>query len=514
MHRLTRSLLVVAVCSITLIPLGCGSPLTASQRLADFDYLYGAVLDNYPFLTLLQRTHGFAWADHYEEYRVLVEQAQTDASFARAIELVLCGLRSEHADIVPGAMVKAIQSTAAPVWLQTLSAGFSPRRAEYWRALAQERTETIPATAKAVYLSGEYVVAAVCPAIANMVELRTGWVVESVRGVTVLDYVESHVTDRRLRWDPILRQPFLRELEIPYGESVFRDGLGNRVSLTLPTANAHWASGFYRWPAIATGTDWLFSQVIDGSIGYLYMQRMAATPTVARDLARHLSPLIQCDDLIIDIRGNPGGSGVWALLVHMLTKESLEYQRLMVPRASQLMDRLCADVVLSGQGFSQRPKSELEVFGERIPPEVWLEQFGEPICFSMKIEPLPGGYSYGGRIWLLVDDGVYSNAAAFAAFCTATGWATVVGTPIGGEGVGLDPLYFMLPNSGMVVRIPSVLGLNPDGSANAEYCTMPDVVTRHLPDDAVKLPRKAMQGTDADDDRVLHQCLDLIRSSR
>jgi hypothetical protein len=56
----------------------------------------------------------------------------------------------------------------------------------------------------------------------------------------------------------------------------------------------------------------------------------------------------------------------------------------------------------------------------------------------------------------------------------ASGWAKVYGSSTGGDGIAIDPAVLTLPNSGMVVRFPSVMGLNPDWSANEERHTDAD----------------------------------------
>lgn len=54
----------------------------------------------------------------------------------------------------------------------------------------------------------------------------------------------------------------------------------------------------------------------------------------------------------------------------------------------------------------------------------------------------------------------------------------VVGERTNGDGVGTDPLLLTLPNSGIVIRFTGEMGLNPDGSANEEMKTIPDVLIK------------------------------------
>lgn len=80
-----------------------------------------------------------------------------------------------------------------------------------------------------------------------------------------------------------------------------------------------------------------------------------------------------------------------------------------------------------------------------------------------------------GRFFLLVDGEVYSAAEDFAYFCKATGFATLVGQNTRGD-VGLGRCLMKLPKSGLLVRYFGVNTLNPDGSSNMEFGTVPDII--------------------------------------
>lgn len=108
-----------------------------------------------------------------------------------------------------------------------------------------------------------------------------------------------------------------------------------------------------------------------------------------------------------------------------------------------------------------------------FPPEI-PENFEHYfICDRTVLPKNPVGFK--GRIFLLVDRSVYSSAEAFACFCKYSGFATLVGENTGGDGLGIDPVLFPLPHSGFVLRFSSVLALNPDGTANEEVSTKPDI---------------------------------------
>lgn len=93
---------------------------------------------------------------------------------------------------------------------------------------------------------------------------------------------------------------------------------------------------------------------------------------------------------------------------------------------------------------------------------------------SLNVFPNNNENMFKGKIWSLINDKTYSSADKYANFCKATGFSTLVGTVTGGDGIGVDPEYLMLPNSGMLIRYSMEYGINPDGSNNEEFGTIPD----------------------------------------
>lgn len=77
--------------------------------------------------------------------------------------------------------------------------------------------------------------------------------------------------------------------------------------------------------------------------------------------------------------------------------------------------------------------------------------------------------------WVIIDGRVYSAADTFTAFCRETGWATVVGQTTHGDGQGVSPILFSLPNTGLLVRFSGIAVESPDGNLNAMTGTKPDI---------------------------------------
>lgn len=58
-----------------------------------------------------------------------------------------------------------------------------------------------------------------------------------------------------------------------------------------------------------------------------------------------------------------------------------------------------------------------------------------------------------------------------------SGFAELVGRNTGGDGIGTDPFYVVLPNSGFVVQYSPVYGTTADGANSEEFGTRPDILS-------------------------------------
>lgn len=113
-------------------------------------------------------------------------------------------------------------------------------------------------------------------------------------------------------------------------------------------------------------------------------------------------------------------------------------------------------------------------------PRMNREDFTEfdlymPITYQ--IEPLSSGKMLQGKLWMLVSEKVFSSSEYAEMFTKATGFAELVGTTTGGDGIGIDPNPIVLPNSGFLVRYSPIYGVTPDGASSQEFGTEPDITS-------------------------------------
>ncbi|CAL2104381.1 TSPc domain-containing protein [Tenacibaculum sp. 190130A14a] len=173
-------------------------------------------------------------------------------------------------------------------------------------------------------------------------------------------------------------------------------------------------------------------------------------------------------NLIIDIQGNEGGDTTYWMdhIVSYLIKDSLNYTVNYGFKNSERIRKF-------KPSYFKKKYNYKDLDLENLPQELKTNEY---LIYSTEQSIAPKStQKYQGNIYLLVDGLVYSSAEALAHFFKTTKIGKVVGERTNGDGVGTDPLLLTLPNSGIVVRFTGEMGLNPDGSANEEAKTTPDI---------------------------------------
>ena len=189
------------------------------------------------------------------------------------------------------------------------------------------------------------------------------------------------------------------------------------------------------------------------------------------------------ENCIIDIRHNGGGSTAYSellLLAPNLTETIGKTHAALIKGGAETLD-FYNNARLNSLHFvpELHPIEELDL--DSLPALEQDDLKGITYCTSMYIGTstgirYPDTPSFSGKFWLLVGPRVYSASEYFAVLCKDTGFATLVGQTTGGDGIGIDPMICVLPNSGIAYQFTTVHGLNLDGSSNEEMGTEPDIV--------------------------------------
>lgn len=180
------------------------------------------------------------------------------------------------------------------------------------------------------------------------------------------------------------------------------------------------------------------------------------------------------DHLIIDITNNGGGSTEYSreLIIAPNIDEPLSVKNYSLIMNGENNRKFFDFDFYLDNGIAQ-PVSELPPM-EKMNAED-LKSLDYFMSDDVVIEPANSEKMFKGKIWLLTSGNVYSSAEALANFCKSTGFATLVGTRTGGDGIGTDPVLVAMPNSGVIVRYSSIYGVTADGANSEEFGTEPDI---------------------------------------
>ena len=194
-------------------------------------------------------------------------------------------------------------------------------------------------------------------------------------------------------------------------------------------------------------------------------------------LAGFFSNISEEKHLIIDVRGNSGGSdGNWRIgIVPLLEQSELEFNMLFSAKSGSLNLELDSKRLAGlGRGVRYTDDSWQEDF-PYVPPEA-VAGLDTHLKVSTVFKKDNTQKYFSGKIWVLIDEGCYSATDAFACFCKESGFATLVGSTTSGNGKGGQPLFMALPYSGLIVRYEEYLTFNSDGTYNGIRGTVPDIV--------------------------------------
>jgi len=191
------------------------------------------------------------------------------------------------------------------------------------------------------------------------------------------------------------------------------------------------------------------------------------------------------DHLIIDLRGNPGGFTRYFIMNFMMP--NLPYgEELIIPMHTMFM---AGDYNIPW--IEANSDDTYLLFGERterIPVQEFIDAGDFPYMNPYDLEILDyvspyyitirgtGEILFPGRIWVLVDGGSASAVEYASLYIQATGFATIVGEPTRGITGGAMSGFFVLPNTGLIVRHDIGYFFDSYGRAIDEFGVAPDII--------------------------------------
>lgn len=468
---------------LSLIPLSsCAPQMTAEQRRQDIEFLADWARDCSPTIPE-KELHAESGVETLRpRYVELAEQAGDNSEFAQIVYgyFHLIGKRG-HGYVYPkenlwGLMMESLATGGKGMvnipWHQF-------PRAMYWSDRLEECFVHPPFRIRQkadLYLTAD-------AWRTWFWTIPTGSQIARVNGMTCSDYLRHLKEHSWLRWiagntDGIERQL----LVVPDG----KDFHGWNIDFILPDGSSRGefvpakkgrpsrqSTEFLDW-----NTGNCVCVELSEKVGYVRVKAMVhflrgSDEKKIRDFLKRSRG--QYDKLIVDVRGNGGGSTFYAYdtLIRPFLREPVVYRQV-----SGVRRKFRA-------GMPETEEKRLRAGISTWAWETGIEQITPPagfdpnewIFYQIAREVKPSNrYDFDGRLFILTDHGSGSATETYADAVQRIG----LGTLLGQRTAGALGNYFMadtirLPASGMIVRLEADLDLNPDGSIQERVGTKPDM---------------------------------------
>lgn len=495
--------------------------LTKEEKIEDFDYMYNILKDNYPYFDIEKRMYGYDWLSKKDTFRKTVSETKNNAEFYNSIYNILNSVQNRHTHLIEPDFYEELRTSygegGTPAWKDYILDKTVEKRYDYWKNTIEYREKYVPIYFK--YIEGNYVVCANLNPKEDTLkknQIALGSILEKVDSIPIDEYVKTMVSTSSLSYDYKRKKVIIKDLFIISEKS-------SDIKLTVKDSNGKVINkdiecidniSFYN---ASKGNDdkanYLTKIIQKEKIAYIKFKSFDGEfiDKDAEGVFKFYNEIKDYPYLVIDVRGNPGGSYSYWMdnIISPLTDKTLNMESIIGFRDGDYINRNLEDIAFWDDAAAIKTLPE----GKAYPPELknlFHTFFSQNITVESKFYT-----GFKGKVYILVNDGTFSAAEGFSAFAKSTGWGTIVGTTTGGDGIGYDPAYAVLPNSGLLIRFPIGMGLNPDGTANEEAHTSPDIYAEQSKNDylsMINVLNKGNQNETLDKyDTVLKSLLKIIK---
>ncbi|MCT4599340.1 MAG: S41 family peptidase [Marinifilaceae bacterium] len=225
------------------------------------------------------------------------------------------------------------------------------------------------------------------------------------------------------------------------------------------------------------------SKTLDGDIGYITFNHMFSNKKYIKKLHQSMQDFKNTKGIIIDIRGNGGGSRapLRALLPYFLKKPVVtniaRYRINENEEVKPINGYLLARFAYPSKSklFTRKERRIIKRFKKHFSPKYTINDNLFTQYHYMVVSPKRKGnfYHYKNKVVVLTDSGCFSASDIFAAGMKTAPNVTLLGETTGG-GSGYSK-GVRLPNSRIKVKLSRIVSYQPDGNLYDGHGVIPDI---------------------------------------
>ena len=453
--------------------------MTKEAWLEDFISLFNVLKDNYPYFYIKERMLGYNWLDLKENYIKRLEEAKEINDYLTVFYDAVVALQDSHTSIhLAHTLDYFFQDSGYAHDLIQKSAPFRrifsdelKEASEYWKPFTKEfysKRYEFDYDALILYSKGHY---RIFDGIGSWEKkYGLGSIIKAVNGTPIDIAIKETFEKLYLYWDVKRKKPYQLYID-PHmfgreAKFTIETKDGETKEVIFETSNDYTYSQLFNYPS-----ELLTTKIWPGN-KFAYIRFANFEPEYYDEETIHYlkafyEKVKDFEHLLIDVRGNGGGDPDFFVnnIIAPLAKKKLTSKRYVAYQNGSYVQLFRKD-----RGCDK--KADRKKLTD-CPPEVLTDNY-TLYDATLIVEPTKE-IAFKAKISVLADYFTFSAATDFVLFCKDSGFGKVYGMPNKGEGVASGPSFYVLPNSKILIRFFSSMGLDSQGNANEEMKVQPDV---------------------------------------
>lgn len=451
------------LCSVIVIIISLHGFSNAQEQSAfksedfkkDIDYLIDTLLSQaYPKIDVYNSMSNKNILGEMNEKRESLSENISHKEFLKTVSEILRLTHDAHSSIIHGAILNhiipyytddEIERLLKFVDTSSTSVALADRHSNEYRSLNREYLEKMKFWLYVKYINGEYY--NILPVKTENDAIETGSIINKVNGVDIHQWVNSNLSRySTIRFDKKNKRYFTNTFFI--NDEIINS---DTIEITWLTPHNEIKKFGFR---VDTNPEVVSNTWITINLATVKYFRKANTLYIRlysmRDSRKHLKKIRKygkskkIERVIIDIRGNGGGNDlVWKEIIEELIDKPITVNLDVATKKS--------DITMKYFG-SEMTADSIDFQGMTL----------HKLDMRMLETYLPSSTTIGFRdkIIVLFDENIFSSAGSFASIANNSDKFITVGTPCNLPiGVGVTPMFVMLPNTKLLIQFDATIDL-------------------------------------------------------